>query len=185
MDFDTDDDPIVRQEFLERLTAAFPAFAAKLGNGERFRLESVKPPATDDELNDLERRLGVKLPDSYRAFLRCARQFRLSGGSVQFGPEHPFFHRFDPFENLPPRHQHDVLRRGYGWPPPSDGMLCFAEYFLMADGDQLLFDVAGGLIDGEYPVLYYDHEANPPAVRRLADGFAAFMERFPDDPAFD
>lgn len=32
-----------------------------------------------------------------------------------------------------------------------------AEYFLEDDGDQVLFKVADGLINGEYPVYYYAH----------------------------
>jgi hypothetical protein len=32
--------------------------------------------------------------------------------------------------------------KGGGWPPPSQGMLCFAEYSLEADGDQVLFEAS-------------------------------------------
>jgi hypothetical protein len=32
-------------------------------------------------------------------------------------------------------------------------MLCFAEFFMEADGDQVLFDVSKGLINGEYPIV--------------------------------
>ena len=45
-----------------------------------------------------------------------------------------------------------------------------------ADGDQVLFDVSRGLVNGEYPVMYWAHERRPPSVRKLADGFAQFME---------
>lgn len=55
-------------------------------------------------------------------------------------------------------------------------MLCFAEFFLEADGDQVLFDVSGGLVAGEYPVVYYAHEGSPPSVRRVAGSFAEFLE---------
>lgn len=54
-------------------------------------------------------------------------------------------------------------------------MLCFAEFFLEADGDQVLFDVSAELIDCEYPVVYYAHEDRPPSVRRLADNFSFFL----------
>ena len=60
----------------------------------------------------------------------------------------------------------------------ANGMLCFAEFFMEADGDQVLFDVSQGLVDGEYPVVYYAHAASPASVRVLARSFAEFMEAF-------
>ena len=62
------------------------------------------------------------------------------------------------------------------------GVLCFAEFFLEADGDQVLFDVSRGLVGGEDPVLYYAHEAA--SVRRLADTPAEFIDSLLDYPAF-
>ena len=56
-----------------------------------------------------------------------------------------------------------------------DEILCFADYFLEAGGDQAPFDVTGGLVDGEYPVYYY-HEG--PTVRKVADSFKEFLENF-------
>ena len=49
-----------------------------------------------------------------------------------------------------------------------------------ADGDQVLFDVSNGLVNGEYPVMYYDHESHPPVVRKLADDFTTFLNEFLD-----
>ena len=56
-------------------------------------------------------------------------------------------------------------------------MLCFAEYFLEADGDQVLWDVKPGLQDGEYPVMYYAHESSPPSVRQIAGSFREWLEQ--------
>lgn len=106
------------------------------------------------------------------------------GGVVQLGIQHPFFHEFEPFEQLTPAQQRSVRQKGGQWPPPSQGMLCFAEFFMEADSDQVLFDVSRGLVDGEYPVMYYAHETNPPTVRRLADTFEEFINGFLDYPAF-
>ncbi len=175
----------MERSFLERLAAAFPAFAAKLGDGSKYHLEEVELPATDAELDELEQSLGVPLPESYKALLRCARGFWLLGGAVQFGACHPFFHDFEPFDQLSPPQQRAVRRRGNQWPPPSQGMLCFADFFMEADGDQVLFDVTRGLIDGEYPVMYYAHEASPPSVRRLASGLPEFLSAFLDYKAFE
>ncbi len=57
-------------------------------------------------------------------------------------------------------------------------MLCFAEFFMEADGDQALFDVASGMTHDEYQVMYYAHESHPPTVRKLADDFETFMNEF-------
>ena len=56
-------------------------------------------------------------------------------------------------------------------------MLCFAEYFLEADGDQVLWDVHQGLKGGEYPVVYYAHEARPPSATVIATSFGAWLEQ--------
>lgn len=57
-------------------------------------------------------------------------------------------------------------------------MLCFAEFFMDADGDQVLWDISGGLRDGEYPIYYYAHEARPPSVRKIADSFETWLGEF-------
>ena len=59
-------------------------------------------------------------------------------------------------------------------------MVCFAEFFMEADGDQVLFDVAKGMVNGEYPIMYYAHESNPPTVRKLAGDFETFLNDFLD-----
>jgi hypothetical protein len=57
-------------------------------------------------------------------------------------------------------------------------MLCFAEFFMEADGDQVLWDISQGLRDGEYPIYYYAHERRPPSVRKLADCFEMWVGEF-------
>lgn len=51
----------------------------------------------------------------------------------------------------------------------------FAEYFRDADGDQVLFDIEGGLIDGEYPAVHYDHEERPPTLTKVVDSFLEWL----------
>jgi hypothetical protein len=58
------------------------------------------------------------------------------GGVVQFGKQHAFFHEFEPLRSLTPAQRSAVKQKGGAWPPPTDGMLCFAEFFMEADGDQ-------------------------------------------------
>ncbi|MGH7136795.1 MAG: SMI1/KNR4 family protein [Pirellulales bacterium] len=166
---------------LEAVSTLFPRFRRI---ADKFRLEHTLPPATPTDVANLETRLGLSLPQSYKALLQCARGFWLMGGIVQFGPQHPFFHNFPPLESLTlPQRRAVEMKRG-PLPPASQGMLCFAEFFMEADGDQVLFDVAGGLVKGEYPVMYWAHEGRPPSVRKLADTFAEFMEAFLEYPEF-
>lgn len=158
---------------LDQLTDAFPVFVSKLG--DHTKPEQIRPGATDEEIAMEEKGLEVPLPDSYKRFLKLTRGFDLFGGAVQFGPQHPFIHDFPKIEELSGPQRKVVQMKGGGWPPPSQGMVCFAEYFRDADGDQVLFDVANGLTDGEYPVVYYSHETRPPTVTKLADSFAEWL----------
>jgi hypothetical protein len=165
------------------LAPHFPRFAELLaaGHGE---IENITPPASDADVLALEKTLGVPLPESYKQLLRCARGFWLFGGSVQFGTQHPFFHDFPPLKSLTSQQREVVKLKGGNWPPPSNGMLCFAEFFMEADGDQVLFDIKKGLRNGEYPVMYYAHESCPPTVRKLADDFKAFLDGLLDREEF-
>ncbi|MCA3019685.1 MAG: SMI1/KNR4 family protein [Rhodocyclaceae bacterium] len=167
---------------LLRTLSSFPSFT-KLA--PKFKLEHVLPPATDVEIAKLEAGLGLTLPDSYKKLLQCARGFWLMGGTVQFGSQHPFVHEFDPYDSLSPAHKAVVKRKGGAWPPPTDCMLCFAEFCMEADGDQVLFDTSKGLVNGEYPVVYYAHEGRPPHVRHLASSFTEFLEGFLQYEAFN
>jgi len=179
----------------EALKADFPRFAAQLAArvAEPYLVEHVQPSLTAEDIKMLEAELGVPLPLSYRRMLTITRGFWLSGGVVQLSRQHPFFHEWPPFEQLTPPQRHSVQRMGGRWPPPTEGMLCFAEYFVEADGDQALWDVKDGLVDGEYPVMYYAHEGGSPSVRRIASSFSEWLDRcldpFPpadhDEPAGD
>jgi hypothetical protein len=40
----------------------------------------------------------------------------------------------------------------------------------------VLFDISGGLIDGEYSVYYYAHEESPARVTRVAGSFGEWIE---------
>lgn len=160
---------------IERFQESFPAFYRSLVERDGADIEQVLPAATAAELAALEQSVGVPLPESYKRLLRCARGFWLLGGVIQFGLNHPFFHHFPPLEQLSPRQRETVTRKGGVWPPASDGMLCFAEFSLEADGDQVLWDVRGGLQNGEYPIYYYAHEDRPPSVRQVAGNLDAWL----------
>ena len=164
---------------IDQLFQRFPAFGKHLHEmGLANGIEAEQPPASRDEIQRLEADLSVALPQSYKDFLECTTGFRMMNGTVQFGGQHPFFHDFPAWEELTAQRRESIRAKGRTWPPPSQGMLCFAEFFMEADGDQVLFDISGGLRDGEYPVFYYSHEAEPPSVRRLADSFGDWLNGF-------
>ena len=166
---------------LKAVARLFPRFARQAKHRD---LSQVLPPASAAEVADLERGLGLPLPESYKALLCCARGFDLMGGIIQFGPLHPFVHDFPPLDTLNAAQRRMVAIKGGPWPPPSQGMLCFAEFFMEADGDQVLFDATRRLDGGEYPIMYWAHEERPPSVRQLATSFHEFMEGFLEYPAF-
>ena len=163
---------------IERFGEEFPEFYQALLNHKRTVIDNILPPASLAQIEEIEKQCGVPLPDSYKRFLRCSRGFTLLGGSIQFGIEHPFFHDFPPLEMLNEEQLRVVEMRGGNYPPPSQGMLCFAEFFMEADGDQVLWDVSGGMVDDEYPIYYYAHEENPPSVRKLSDNFKTWLGEF-------
>ena len=160
---------------IKQLIATFPGFA-EFKKARWQPVENVLPPITDSGLAQEEKLLRIKLPDSYKKFLRITRGFSSGDGSIQIGRQHPFFHEFEELSALNPEQREVVRERGGKWPPPSDGMLCFSEMFMLADGDQALFDVKRGLRKGEYPVYYYAHDW--PKIIHIFDGFEDFMNGF-------
>jgi hypothetical protein len=145
---------------LERIKAQFPKFAALL----KRKFESASLPeagATDEELHALENSLGIQLPGMLATLLRASRQIQLEGLTIG---THLFFHG----------------SRGDA-PAPSSGMLCFADYWLDADGDQMLIDPKE-LPDDDPPVYYYAHSV--PEVRSTKKTFSAWLESLARSPMF-
>ena len=147
----------------------FPNFARMLDTSEYACFNEIGDPATTEEIAQLEFSLGAPLPDSFKRFLSCARTVSF-GDAFKLDSNAVFFHEFGPWEDVTPKRRLHIR----SWPPPSEGMLCFADYWLEGDGDQALFDVSGGLAGGEYPVMYYNHDT--PSVRKVADSFVEFIE---------
>src|SRR5580765_3987525 len=100
----------------ENLKFQFPKFAA---SADKIEIENELDPLTDQDISKLEKDLKIELPASYKRFLKCTKGFFAFGGSVQMTETHPFFHKTG----------------------VTAGMLCFAEFFMEGDGDQVLFDV--------------------------------------------
>lgn len=160
---------------------AFPQFAQQVKRGE---IEDLLPPMSAEEIATLEEHLKTQLPNSYKQFLGYLSGFTAFDDAVLLGDQHPFFHRFKRKEQLSAQQQQALAQRGGTWPPPSEGMLCFGEFMMEADGDQVLFDLSQMNADGECPVYYYAHEGNPPTVRKIADSFEQWLNEFGSYPEF-
>jgi hypothetical protein len=165
---------------LECLAADFPIFYQRVTSGHGDPVDAICPSVAEQDVQRLEQQLGILLPQSYKRFLRCSGGLRLLGGTVHLSFP-PFIHDFPPFETLTREQQSRIIGP---WPPPSHGLLCFGEFWLEGDGDQVLFDTRQALDDGEYAVLYYDHEARPASIRRIASSFHDWLERVLTDDAF-
>lgn len=164
-----------RANAMSALRAAFPDFVAKIDSGSGIVMDEVLPGLEAEEVGVCEQELGVPLPESYKQFLRAARGFWLSDGAVQFSGNHPYLHKFPDYESLSTEGKNQVAANGGIWPPPSDGMVCFAEYFEGDVGCSVLFDVKAGLRAGEYSVVYYYYRATPPHLVQAADSFLEWL----------
>jgi predicted DNA-binding transcriptional regulator AlpA len=68
----------------KRFQRDFPEFYQRLKERNGGEIEEILPPASETELADIERRVGVPLPESYRRLLSCTRGFWLRGGAILF-----------------------------------------------------------------------------------------------------
>jgi SMI1-KNR4 cell-wall len=146
---------------LEKARVFFPAFSQLAPD---YDLELEQAAASQDEIANIEKALNLPLPQAYKNLLSCTRGFWLMGGAVQFDSQHPFVHPYSIAS--------------------ANEFLCFAEFFMEADGDQVMFDLRGGLQNGEYPIVYYAHAAKQ-KTRILANNFTEFMENFLTYPGFN
>ena len=158
-----------QQRNKERETALLPAIAAigavypkfaRLLKRRTDLIVELQPGVTDEELATEEQLLGLPLPEKLKLLVRASRHVQLEG----FHLGHLFFHE----------------QRGE-LPGPSDGMLCFAEYWLEADGDQMLMDPRDLPAD-DPPVYYYAHGV--PEVRPLGKSFSVWLESLSRSPLF-
>jgi hypothetical protein len=140
------------------LATPYPEFARFLASNAS-RIQSLRPGASSDEIAQLGRDLDISIPASYAQFLKCTREV-IVDDTLQITSLHPFIHE----------------SRDGGL--PTEGMLCIADFWLEADGDQALLALSDNTDDNP-PVLYYAHEQRPPSVRQIADTFTGWIESLP------
>jgi hypothetical protein len=139
---------------IDALATDFPRMARFL-RYHRDEIESMRPGASEAELDELARTSGVPLPAAYRTFLSHTREL-VVGDTLRLTEDHPFVHTSTKAAL------------------PTEGMVCFGEYWAEADGDQVLFDPCGG---DDPPVLYYAHGRR--TVERAAASFTQWIESLP------
>ena len=147
-----------REQFLlplNCLRADFPKLSSFLGRN-LDEVEELGPPASSEEIEHLEDTLGANLPESYRRFLFCTSSLVYEDG-ISIGLPFTFRHPSGPYV-------------------PSADQICFGEYWLESDGDQVLFGEVEA--NGESPVLYYSHGESSCQV--LAIDFKVWIESLPD-----
>lgn len=140
---------------LDRLAADFPKLARFLRRNTD-EIESMLPGAAETELAELSRTVGT-LPSAYRTFLAHTREL-VVGDTLRLTGSHPFVHTSAKVAL------------------PTEGMLCFGEFWFEADGDQVLFDLRDGVPD-DPPVLYYAHGRR--VVEQVAPAFTTWLESLP------
>ncbi len=142
---------------VDGLAEDFPRLA-RFVRANPTEVESLLPGATEAELAELAALLsGTPLPAAYRRFLARTRELVI-GDTLQLTRSHPFTHTSEKVAL------------------PTEGMLCFGEYWFEADGDQVLFDLRDGTPD-DPPVLYYAHGRR--TVEQVAPSFTRWVESLP------
>ncbi|HWL08204.1 MAG TPA: SMI1/KNR4 family protein [Planctomicrobium sp.] len=128
------------------------------------RLECLDAPATHDDITAFEQSIGIPLPATYRQFLLCTRQLKLEGLSLGFDDiwSHPAL--------IP-------LETG------TSAALCIADYWLEADGDQLLLEWTATPKD-DPGIFYYAHEEGSNRARPLSMRLSQWLESLPKSPIF-
>jgi hypothetical protein len=124
------------------------------------------PPATPEQLEAFERRMGWRLDPDLRAFyLHC-------DGAELLGrlPDCPY--RILPLKEIVRARVAILGKDEDRWGPASQYVICDTQ-----DGDYILLDV-GQWEEGRYPLIDGDHEAwpNPEYCRRFAHSFSEFLE---------
>jgi len=128
----------------------FPKFAGLI----KRRLETaeeLEPGASEEELAAVEQAIGFRIPGALRRLFQCSRWISLDGLSLQIS-----------------LFVHPVASQLVG-----TQMVCFGEYWLKADGDQVLFR-SEELLDDDPLVYYYAHAI--PAVEPTKKWFTAWLE---------
>lgn len=147
-----------RKTEVSRLDGRFPDFAQFLRRRAR-ELDDFGPSASKEDLEILRSAIGESIPRSLREFLLHTRSFRV-GNLIDFD-----------IEDMAPLDFSEIPESER---PRAHGMVLLCNFWLEADGDQLVFD-QHEVVGGECPIFYYSHESRPPRLTRVADTFDGLL----------
>lgn len=148
---------------ISNLAVRFQKFARFLKK-RASDIDQLAEPASESDIRTLEEGLGISLPMVVIQFFKCTKSLRLDGLSL--GLDQVFQHPASIDE------QHSATKA-----------ICIAEYWLEADGDQVLLESTSRPAD-DPPVFYYAHSGGKIKVRKLASSFSAWIESLPRSPVF-
>jgi hypothetical protein len=148
---------------IDALAMVFPKFAQFLRK-RAGEIDQMEEPAHESDIAKVEQVLGVPLPGAYRQLLKCTRAVNLGGLSIC----------------LEDTGSHPAVIPGE---KGSSAAICIAEYWLEADGDQVLVECSS-TPEHDPPVFYYAHAVGSHTARRLAPSLSTWLESLPKSPVF-
>jgi hypothetical protein len=147
---DTALDQLIRADMMRLPDPRMPLEMYDSTRATRQDWKPWKPIAstvTDEDLDDLEARTGLKFPPLYRAFLQYKHFYELPGGWIWFE------------KHLPGRWKEDLLRLYFDSWDPDDiihaGLIPFGSF---TDTGAACFDTRVKLDGGDHPVVLWDHD---------------------------
>ncbi|HPS90331.1 MAG TPA: SMI1/KNR4 family protein [Methanosarcina vacuolata] len=128
----------------------------------------IVPPPTPAQIADAEAKLGCKFPPSFLAFLNQAGSYQLRYWETFWVGDESLRYRNIVEANRSEREESD--------PALPDFLITFHNN---GCGDQLCFDTRKPGNDGEYPIVFWDHEGtaeeNLESLSPVADNFADWL----------
>ncbi len=118
----------------------------------------IPSKVTDEEIKEFELRLGHKLPESYKRFLKYKHFYELAIGECTFC-EHPVNTWRTSLSNM----IFDGYPREY---LIDEGRIPFASW---SDWGLLCFDTTASVADHNYPIVLWDHERSDEYEEKYAD----------------
>lgn len=129
----------------------------------------VVPVPTDSQIRDTEQKLGIKFPPSFLTYLQEANDVQLRYWETYWVGDESLGWR-----NIVAANE---AERDTDAPLPS----YLVAFFNNGCGDQLCFDTRHRSSEGEYPIVFWDHELsvddNLADLTVMADDFAEWLQQ--------
>lgn len=148
---------------LNALAKHFPKFARFLKK-HADDIDQLEEPATEAEILAAEQSVDASLPESLKQLLRSTRGLSRDGFAIGLAQIFP----------------HPAVLSGR---PAAVRTVCIADYWLEADGDQVVIAASPNPCE-DVPVYYYGHATGVNTARELAGSLSAWLESLPRSSVF-